>query len=195
MKLLYFLLLISVLSCSFKRNDEVLEKIKQPSVTSSSTNTSLQTKIPIDTAICGVVLRNAESVLNNFGDLMPMVEHDLNFGEVASILNKNRTEVFRMKIEYGGFQNQFSYFYVTSYERDSLDNYEHSHIEHFISSNGIYLGMSIAKFERTKFATYCNKAIDHNKIQFHYEDDDFYNAYYFFVDDQLSAYSFGFQNP
>ena len=148
--------------------------------------------INYDTSVNNIILSDTMSVLSNVGNIRSLFVSDYNRGEVVIIANNNKTQQLVMKVENGGYPNQFDYFIVEPSNPKSkfalvLDN------ESFIANKGAYIGMSETIFSQ-KYSD-INFALDKKEDTTIYTFSNLnipYRAKYLFIRKQLYSFQFGY---
>jgi len=160
----------------------------------------------LDTTINGVVLlRNSASIERNFGDLMKKIDLKKDIPDVR-IKNQSGTQYLRLAFYPGDNKNVFSLFEVSNNSLGS-QNALSSSILNFDTESGIKLGLSKTEVINKKGNNY-QESKKGDLIKLRYEIDEkkdkkfldkynmpLYVAEYFFKNDVLETFSFGFEYP
>lgn len=146
--------------------------------------------VHLDTSVNGVIFSDEKSFIKKFGDKHTLIDAY----DCLYFANYNETEFMKLHHENGGGRNSYDEFEV------SKQNYVKAHIiktneKHFISSNGIYIGMPLNVF----FKKYKKSCFELSKkgntliYQYYYPYQTYYSAY-IFSGNVLVGYSFGYDN-
>ena len=125
--------------------------------------------IALDSSINNLTLRDTTSILKNIGDVHSLIEDDFNKGECVKLLNKDNTEILMLRREYGGYENQYSYFYVEKFNDNNI-KYKRLKDLNFISNNGAFIGMNKSDFVK-KYPNLYSKTISDTLVFFYRNDD------------------------
>lgn len=155
-------------------------------------NNEKKKSITLDSSINNLTLRDTSSILKNIGDIHSLIEDDFNKGECVKLLNKDDTEILMLKREYGGYKNQYSYFYIEKFKGKNL-KYKRLKDLNFISTNGASIGMDKSDFLK-KYPNLNSKTISDTLVFFYRNDDNIYQSKYSFVKDKLISFEFGYQD-
>ncbi|MCG2611789.1 hypothetical protein LZZ90_09765 [Flavobacterium sp. SM15] len=146
-----------------------------------------------DSIINGIVLRDTTSLLKNLGDVSDLISDDINMGECVTLVNESGNEFFKMRREYGGYKNQYDYFFVT--KTNSSKKIKKIKDLNFKSNNGAYLGMSEIEFKEKYDLRKFIKEVKGNISTYIFKDvDDIYQSKFTFDQSKLIEFEFGYQD-
>ncbi|UPT69074.1 MAG: hypothetical protein M0D57_10845 [Sphingobacteriales bacterium JAD_PAG50586_3] len=159
----------------------------------------LQPDTSLSKTIC---LQNYKIIEATFGDLMPYIDKDKDLPEVY-LSNKTETQFVKLIFHPGSVKNSFDEFEVST-KRPA--RFRKTNIETFVTENGIQLGMSLSKFLRIKknnFTTVAHSGtvmaytlrIESPNIFLRGYNMPVYYCKYFFDNERLTNFSFGFEYP
>jgi hypothetical protein len=190
-------------------SNDILNKIKQWNYMSNDT-----VFVP-DTTINNLLfLNNDMSIINNIGDTKDLMVNEKDYFPYVYFVNKNGNQYIKMTIFAGGSLNSFDIFeigYVTPFLKNEILN--KSHFENFSSESGIHLGMNELELKRIKGNNFTKtQSNGMNVLNYqisegeNFDGENFtskflerngigYTAFYFFKNDKLVKFSYGFEYP
>lgn len=146
-----------------------------------------------DTAINNFVLRDT-SCMQNINILKRNTIDDFDMGEGICFSNSSYTEFLFMVKEMGGYENQYSYFYL-------LDSVPHAYDEkviklseaNFVTSLGLYLGCPKEEFiKMTKGKEFEVNNINDGILYSYTDSTELYSCKYIFQNNRLRQIEFGY---
>ncbi|MGM5630293.1 hypothetical protein O2K51_05270 [Apibacter raozihei] len=147
-----------------------------------------------DTAVNKFILQDTLSILRQVGDISELIEDDFNLGECVTLFNNSESEYLKLKREYGGFNNQYSYFYV-GYKNEKVQKSKILRDSNFTSNKGAFLGMLQEDFLKKYSEIAFNKVADKDTITYVFiNKQNIYEARYVFVNNKLIKFEFGYQD-
>lgn len=152
--------------------------------------------IKFDTAINKYILADTVNLVKEIGsNTSDLIEENFNKGECIILTNKNETEFFILKREYGGYKNQFDYFYLERSYKPFPKKAKKVNDNIFKSNKGAYLGMTKSDF-LTKYADInFNLTTKKDTLLYSYRNDEnIYQCRYTFFKDKLIKFEFGYQD-
>ena len=152
-------------------------------------------KSTIDTSINKLILRDTTSIIKNIGDVSHLIIDDFDKGECVILANADKNEFVIMRREYGGFENQYDYFFLSKHTAQiDISKIKVLIDSHFITNKGAFLNMQekdfLSKYTNVNF----QQNITNDTIIYHYIDANMsYECNYYFVDKVLVEINFGYQ--
>lgn len=146
-----------------------------------------------DTAINNFLLRDT-SCMQNINILKRNTIDDFDMGEGICFSNSSYTEFLFMVKEMGGYENQYSYFYL-------LDSVPHAYDEkviklseaNFVTSLGLYLGCPKEEFiKMTKGKEFEVNNINDGILYSYTDSTELYSCKYIFQNNRLRQIVFGY---
>lgn len=142
-------------------------------------------------------LRNTNSIIDAFGDISNNVIENQSEAPYTYVLNSKGNEYLKMLIWYGDPKNMYSYF-IVGYSTDSIKKQSKISLKvaKFETENDVKLGMLMGTLIGMKGNTELrNKENDLEVLTYLKPDNELYESKYYFKNDSLVKYSFGFVYP
>ncbi|WP_298320816.1 hypothetical protein [uncultured Aquimarina sp.] len=152
----------------------------------------------IDSCISGVYFKNSSDIINRFGDLSQLIVSLPNDFPQIGILSKDSLETLMLSAWPGDGKNEFRYYKIKNYEERTLDiTYIQSEISSFISCEGIKLGLNKESVVELMGNNYVKQQLKDLKIEIYlYENPEYlYQAKYYFSNDKLVEFEYGYVYP
>ena len=140
-------------------------------------------------------LRDPKSIESTLGDISEKLIIPYNEAPYVLLRNKTRQEYLKMIMWYGDAKNTFSYFIVGNIDStmDTL-NYISTNYQSFQTNKGINLGDSKSDVLNQKGKNYIKTIVDTEEI-IRYSNGELYESIYYFNNDVLTKFAFGFRYP